>query len=65
MDEPKRAGFWDRFLLSFLGPPQIGDVNAPLADLPPDTAVCGTCGRPWAEHEIVRDPGLTYSRCPS
>ena len=57
--------WWDRFLLTFLGPPQVGDVNAPMPVLPTDTAACATCGTPWSAHEIVRDPGLTYSRCPS
>lgn len=64
MDESK-VRWWDRVALTFLGPPQVGDVNAPMADLPEVVELCSTCGRDWAEHEIVRDPGLTYARCPS
>lgn len=57
--------WWDRFLLSFLGPPQLGDVNAPRPELAEVVELCARCGRNWSEHEIVRDPGLTYARCPS
>lgn len=59
-------GLFERFLFSFMGPPQLGDVNAPMAELPPPpVATCTKCGLPFDEHEVVRDPRLTYTRCPS
>lgn len=58
-------GRWERIMFSVMGPPQVGDINAPIRDLPPrPVELCGTCGQPYEEHTIVRDPGLTYSRCP-
>ena len=59
-------GVFERFLFSFMGPPEIGDLHAPPKDLPPGpVARCTKCGEPYDDHEIVRDPGLTYTRCPS
>jgi hypothetical protein len=61
-----RRGILERFLFSFMGPPQLGDVNAPPADLPVvPSARCPKCRLPYDEHEVVRDPGLTYTRCPA
>ncbi len=58
-------GWFERVLFSFMGPPQVGDVHAPAAELPArPVALCPRCRRPYDEHEIVRDPGLTYARCP-
>jgi hypothetical protein len=63
---PGRRGFFERFLFSFMGPPQLGDVNAPPRDLPVrPSARCPKCGQSYDEHEVVRDPGLTYTRCPA
>lgn len=58
-------GLFERFLFSFMGPPEIGDLNAPPKDLPPrPVARCTQCSQPYDDHEVVRDPGLTYTRCP-
>lgn len=60
-----RRGLFERLLFRVMGPPQLGDVHAPMADLPPPPVTrCPQCRRPYDEHEVVRDPGLTYSRCP-
>lgn len=53
-------------MFSFMGPPQLGDVNAPVAELPArPVELCTRCRQPYDAHEVVRDPGLTYSRCPA
>jgi hypothetical protein len=58
-------GRFERVLFTFMGPPQLGDLNAPVRALPVvPVAPCPTCGQPYDEHEIVRDPRLTYTRCP-
>ena len=58
-------GWFERFLFTFMGPPQLGDVSAPPA-APQDPAVlaCSKCGSPWDGHEIVRTASRTYPRCP-
>lgn len=63
MTEPRRASRWDRWLLSIMGPPELGDVNGPATLLPADEELCQGCGQPRTTH-VVRTPGLTYSRCP-
>jgi hypothetical protein len=64
-DEPRR-GLVERVMFSFMGPPQVGDVNAPRTVEPdPEAALCHKCRRPWDEHEIVRTASMTYARCPS
>ena len=63
--EPRGASRFERVLFSFMGPPQLGDLNAPVRPLPVGpVALCPTCGSPYDQHEIVRDPRLTYTRCP-
>ncbi len=48
-----------------MGPPQVGDVNAPATVVPdPAAALCHKCGQPWDEHEVVRTSSMTYARCP-
>ena len=63
----RRAGRsrFERVLFSVMGPPQLGDLHAPTRELPPrPVELCSRCSEPYDDHEIVRDPGLTYSRCP-
>lgn len=61
-----RRGRWERFVFSFMGPPQLGDPSAPAAEpTPVQGPPCTKCGRSYDDHEIVRDPRLTYVRCPS
>ena len=58
-------GRLERALLSVMGPPQVGDVSAPVRDLPPRPVdLCPTCGGDREQHEVVRTARLTYSRCP-
>jgi hypothetical protein len=48
-----------------MGPPQVGDVNAPLTYVPDRTAtLCHKCAEPWDDHEIVRTGTMTYAVCP-
>ena len=63
---PTGRGLVERVLFSFMGPPQLGDPNAPRL-VPPDpaAALCRKCGQPWEDHEIVRTASLTYASCPS
>ncbi len=61
---PARRGLFERFIFSFMGPPQLGDVNAPVREVAQPVTLCAKCRRPYDEHEIVRDPRLTYTRCP-
>jgi hypothetical protein len=63
--EPDDRGWWDRFLLSFMGPPDIGDPNEPVRVIDLPVALCPKCREPYDLHEIVREPRLTYSRCPA
>ena len=61
----ERSGRWERLLFSVMGPPQLGDPGAPAREvLPPAVAACPKCTQPYDLHEIVRDPRLTYTRCP-
>jgi hypothetical protein len=63
---PRRRGRFERLMFSFMGPPQLGDLNAPVPVLPKrPVELCTRCRRPYDEHEVVRDPRLTYSRCPA
>lgn len=61
----RRRGRFERFMFSFMGPPQVGDVNAPARELPARAVdICRTCGQPRDDHEVVRSPTLTYTVCP-
>jgi hypothetical protein len=63
---PSRRPWYERFLFAFMGPPQLGDVNAPStyrAD--PAAQRCDRCGRPWDEHTTVRTGSRTYLTCPA
>ena len=58
-------GRWERMLFSVMGPPQLGHAGPPAVEVPPPpVAPCPKCARPYDLHEIVRDPRLTYTRCP-
>ena len=63
-----RRGFFGRFeraLFSVMGPPQLGDLSAPVrvvAAQPVD--ICATCGQPRDDHTVVRGARLTYTQCP-
>lgn len=64
----KRAGRgrFERFLFSFMGPPQLGDVSAPTTVAPdPAADLCHRCATPWAGHERVQTSSMTYTRCPA
>ena len=58
-------GLFERLMFSFMGPPQVGDGGGP-ARVPAERPVelCSRCRQPYDAHEVVRDPGLTYTRCP-
>jgi hypothetical protein len=61
----RHRGRFERFLFSFMGPPQLGDPNEPArprAARPVE--LCPRCGRPFDEHEVVRSSIGTFSRCP-
>jgi hypothetical protein len=52
-------------MFSFMGPPELGDLHAPVPEVSRPVEPCGKCRQPYDEHDVVRDPGLTYLRCPS
>ncbi len=59
-------GRFERFLFSFMGPPQVGDVSAPVTVVAdPAAALCHRCATPWEGHERVSTSSMTYTRCPS
>jgi hypothetical protein len=65
---PERTGpsWWDRLLLSMMGPPQIGENRAPDGYVPDPTAeLCTKCDAPWDRHERVYSGTFTYTRCPA
>lgn len=64
MRQAKQRGWFERFLFSFMGPPQLGDPRTGGSQPEPAAVPCPKCGVPYDEHEVVRDPGLTYTRCP-
>ena len=63
---PGELGPVQRFLFSFMGPPELGDPDEPHRPAAPGpVALCPKCRQPYDEHEVVRDPRLTYTRCPA
>jgi hypothetical protein len=61
----EKKAWFERLLFSFMGPPQVGDVNAPLTYVPDRAAtLCHKCAEPWDDHEIVRTGTMTYAVCP-
>ena len=63
-DHDKPAGRWDRFLFRIMGPPDVGDLNAPPREVPVRVDICPTCGQSRDTHEVVRTGRLTYTQCP-
>ena len=60
-----KRGLFERIMFSFMGPPQLGDINAPsTVKRDPAADLCHKCGQPWDQHEIVRTGSMTYARCP-
>ena len=58
--------FLERSLFAVMGPPQVGDPGAPAG--PPAAGpreLCPRCRGPRDDHEVVRGPRLTYTRCPA
>ena len=63
-DPAARESRWTRFLLSIMGPPQLGDVRSPVRASAPDLDVCPRCGHLQVEHATVRTARATILRCP-
>jgi len=56
---------FERLLFTVMGPADRGDLSAPVRQSPArPPARCSQCSQPYEDHEIVRDPGLTFTRCP-
>lgn len=63
--ERGRTSRWERLVFTFMGPPQLGDGGGPAREVPPPpVTACPKCARPYDVHEVVRDPRLTWTRCP-
>jgi hypothetical protein len=65
---PRRTdpSWWDRFLLSLMGPPQLGENRAPEGYRPdPAAELCGKCSARWDRHDRVYSGTFSYLRCPS
>ncbi len=56
------GGRWNRFLMSIMGPAQVGPYDT--AEPVPDTSACDKCSTPWREHEVVHEGSYSYPRCP-
>lgn len=62
-DRPRRG--FERFLLSVMGPPSVGDVHEPSRYQPdPEAELCTTCRRPYSLHGRVH-ANITYLTCPT
>lgn len=59
-----RRRWFHRAMFSVMGPPQLGDLSAPVPEAGADTGTCTKCRKAYAEHEVVREPRLTFTRCP-
>lgn len=55
-------GLMSLFLMSAMGPAQIGPYDAPTAAVPDEQ--CTRCGSARSAHQVVRDEHLTWSCCP-
>jgi hypothetical protein len=63
--DPGRSRWYERFLFSFMGPPQLGDLWAPATyEADPAAERCDRCGRPWEAHTTVRTASRGYLTCP-
>jgi hypothetical protein len=63
---PAKIGFFERLLFRFMGPPQLGDLNAPSSVAADPTAdLCHRCGQAWDLHERIHTGSMTYRKCPS
>lgn len=55
----------ERVLLSIMGPPSVGDVNAPSTyEVDPRDQLCAKCGQPYDDHARVHS-NVTYLTCPA
>jgi hypothetical protein len=61
--DARPRGKWNRFLLTFLGPPTLGDPSEPPPAPAPEPAPCPLCGRPLKEHSYVQTNGVRGLRC--
>ncbi|CAJ62840.1 hypothetical protein; putative signal peptide [Frankia alni ACN14a] len=61
-DRPSR---FYRFLLSVMGPAQLGSLDAPPRPAPARVDICRSCGQPRDAHELERLADHTASRCPA
>lgn len=52
---------WERFLLFFMGPAQIGEIgpDRPIHDSP-----CSRCGHGLESHKVIRTSRDSYVECP-
>lgn len=58
-------GFLERMMFAVMGPPELGDLNAPsTVQRDPAADLCRKCNQPWDQHAIVRTDSMTYARCP-
>ncbi|KQC38155.1 hypothetical protein UK82_12415 [Frankia sp. ACN1ag] len=61
----ERPSRFYRFLLSVMGPAQLGSLAAPPRPVPPRVDICRSCGQPRDAHELERLADHTASRCPA
>ena len=60
------GSFFERFIFTFMGPPQLGE-NKPREGFVPDEQanLCHKCARQWDDHERIHTGTITYRRCPT
>lgn len=61
-----KTPYVERVLLTFMGPADVIDEDAPPHPYPPDEDVCVHCGQLRRTHPVTRDPELgSISTCPA
>jgi hypothetical protein len=66
MAEARERGRFERFLMSIMGPPQVGENRAPEGYEPDAAAqLCDKCGASWDDHRRRHKDNITYLECPS
>jgi hypothetical protein len=58
--------WWERFMFSFMGPPQLGENKVREGYVANEAAnLCHKCSQPWDAHERVHTGSMNYRRCPA
>lgn len=64
-DGHAEGGRWHRMLMAVMGPADIAPGDAPLRVPVQRHETCTQCHASIETHEVVREPDLTWLRCPA